>query len=143
MHNVLVYCVLATAVLAMTVASAQADGPQLAHMVYFKLKDSSEASRKKLVDACHKYLSKHDGEIYFSAGILAKDLKRDVNDTDWDVALIVVFKDKAAHDKYQSHTRHLDFIKTEKDNWAKVRVFDSYLGTGDKTATPSVGADKN
>src|SRR5215212_4651070 len=113
MHNALV-CLLALAVLGMAVTSAQADGPQLAHMVYFKLKDSSEAARKKLLDACHKYLTKHDGEVYFSAGVLAQDLKREVNDLDWDVALVIVFKDKAAHDKYQTHPRHEDFIKEGK-----------------------------
>jgi hypothetical protein len=139
MSHVLLCCLLALAVVGMTVSVAQADGPQLAHMVYFKLKDSSEGSRKKLVDACHKYLTKHDGEIYFSAGLLATDLKRDVNDLDWDVALIIIFKDKAAHDKYQAHPRHQDFIKAGKDNWAKVRVFDSYLAP--KTGA-AAGADE-
>jgi hypothetical protein len=142
-NNIVVCYLLVVAVLAMSVASAQADGPPLAHMVYFKLKDSSEASRKKLVDACQKYLSKHPGEMYFNVGVLAKDLKREVNDQEWDVALIVVFKDKAAHDKYQTDSRHLDFIKEEKGNWAKVRVFDAYLGAGEKaTASPAVGGEK-
>ena len=110
---------------------------------YFKLKDSSAAARQKLVDACHKYLSKHDGEVYFSVGILAKDLKREVNDQDWDVALIIVFKDKAAHDKYQTHPRHQDFIKEGKENWAKVRVFDSYLMSDQKAKTGvSEGSEK-
>ena len=143
MSHALLCCVLASAVLAMTVATAQADGP-LAHMVYFKLKDSSEASIKKLVDSCMKYLSKHEGEVYFNAGTLAKELKREVNDQDWDVALIVIFKDKAAHDKYQTAPRHLDFINEGKDNWAKVRVFDSYLANVPSSGiTPSSGKTLN
>jgi hypothetical protein len=101
--------------------------PQLAHMVYFKLKDSSDASKDKLVAACQEYLSEHEGTIYFSVGAIAKDLKRDVNDKDFDVALNLVFRDKAAHDKYSAHERHMKFIEKCKDGWDKVRVFDSYI----------------
>ena len=41
------------------------------------------------------------------------------------MALTIVFENKAAHDKYQDHKRHLEFIKENKDSWKKVRVFDS------------------
>ena len=102
-------------------------GDNVAHMVYFKLKDGSPKEVKALVDSCYKHLKGHDGEVYFSAGVLAPDLKREVNDRDFDVALHIVFKDIAAHDKYQVHPRHEEFIKEGKGNWAKVRVFDSYV----------------
>lgn len=97
------------------------------HMVYFKLKDDSAAAKQKLVDACKKYLSKHPGTVFFAAGVLAKDFNREVNDRDWDVALHLVFKNKAAHDKYQNAERHLKFIEENKDNWENVRVFDSVI----------------
>jgi hypothetical protein len=105
---------------------AAADGPQLAHMVYFKLKDTSPASRAKLAAACKLYLSGHEGAVYFATGTLS-DLNRPVNDRDFDVSLHIVFANRAAHDKYQDHPRHLKFIEENKDNWEKVRVFDSYL----------------
>jgi hypothetical protein len=97
----------------------------LSHDVYFALKDNSGPSRDKLVAACKKYLSKHPGEVFFASGTLADDLKRDVNDRNFDVALHIVFKDRASHDKYQEAPRHKQFIAENKDNWAKVRVFDS------------------
>jgi quinol monooxygenase YgiN len=100
-------------------------GPMIGHMVYFKLKDATADNKKKLVDACKKYLADHDGVVFFSAGVLCDSLKRDVNDRDWDVALHLVFTDKAAHDKYQDHPEHLKFIEENKALWAKVRVFDS------------------
>ena len=106
---------------------ARAAEPQLAHMVYFKLNDSSSQARQKLVADCHKYLSGHEGTVYFSVGTLVEELSRPVNDKDFDVALHVVFKNKAAHDAYQPHPRHLKFIEENKPSWAKVRVFDSYL----------------
>jgi hypothetical protein len=62
---------------------------------------------------------------YFSVGTLNSELKREVNDRDFDVALHLVFKNQAAHDRYQEHPRHLAFINEAKDLWSKVRVFDS------------------
>jgi hypothetical protein len=102
-----------------------AAGPMIGHMVYFKLKVSSPENRQKLVDACKKYLSDHEGTVFFSAGVIGESFKREVNDRDWDVALHLVFVDKAAHDKYAEHPEHLKFIDENKDTWAKVRVFDS------------------
>lgn len=99
----------------------------LAHMVYFKLKDTSKSASDKLVADCLKYLKPHEGIIYFSAGILARELKRDVNDHNFDVALHVVFKDLAAHDAYQESAPHNEFIAQNKENWEKVRVFDSHV----------------
>lgn len=113
--------------------TANAAEPQLSHAVFFKLKESTDANQKKLVEACHKYLDKHEGTVYFGVGVLAKDFKREVNDLDFDVSLIVVFRDKAAHDTYQTHARHLKFIEECQSLWSGVRVFDSYLPpTGDQ-----------
>jgi hypothetical protein len=99
----------------------------LSHDVYFALTDNSPKARQTLVDACKKYLTKHPGEVFFAVGTLADDFKRDVNDRDFDVALHIVFKDRAAHDKYQDAERHQQFIDEGKSNWKKVRVFDSYV----------------
>ncbi len=123
-------CLLATAI-AVTVplvarTNTTAD-PQLAHMVYFKLLDNSGANKAKLLAACKAFLSGHPGTVSFAAGTLANDLSREVNDRDFDVSLHLVFANKEAHDKYQQHPRHLKFIEENKENWAKVRVFDSYL----------------
>ena len=106
---------------------AEEGGSMIAHNVYFSLKDNSPEARKKLVDACKKYLTKHPGEVFFAAGTLAEDLKRPVNDRDFDVALHIVFQDQASHDKYQDDKRHKEFIEDNKDNWKKVRVFDSVV----------------
>lgn len=104
---------------------AKKRGTHVGHMVYFKLKDASPENRQKLVDACKQYLGGQEGVVYFAAGVRAEEFKRDVNDTDWDVALHLVFDGKASHDKYQEHADHKKFIEENKDNWAKVRVFDS------------------
>jgi len=101
--------------------------PMLGHMGYFALNDNSPAKVDALVAACDKYLSKHPGAVYYAAGTLAKEMKRDVNDRDWDVALHLVFQTKADHDRYADAPRHLQFIQENQANWKKVRVFDSLL----------------
>jgi Stress responsive A/B Barrel Domain len=107
--------------------AAQAAEPMIGHMVYFTLADNSPAKVQALVAACDKYLSKHPGEVYYAAGPRAKEFTRDVNDQDWDVALHLVFKTKADHDKYQDAARHKQFIDENRAGWKKVRVFDSLL----------------
>ncbi|NUQ65114.1 MAG: Dabb family protein [Pirellulales bacterium] len=99
----------------------------LSHDVYFSLTDNSPQAKETLVAACKKYLSGHPGTIWFAAGPLGEEFQRDVNDRDFDVALHLVFKNKAAHDQYATAERHLKFIEENKANWKKVRVFDSYV----------------
>ena len=107
--------------------AADSEGPMLSHDVYFALKDNSATAKKKLVEACKKYLSQHSGEVFFATGTLVEDLKREVNDRDFDVALHIVFQDRASHDKYQDAPRHKQFIEENQASWKKVRVFDSMV----------------
>lgn len=99
---------------------------KLVHNVFFTLKNGSPENIRKLTEACHKYLSGHEGVVYFAAGGLVEELQRPVNQRDFHVALCIVFNNKAAHDHYQTHPRHLQFIEENKDSWAQVRVFDSW-----------------
>ena len=102
----------------------------LAHDVYFTLTDNSEAARERLVEACRKYLTGHDGVLHFAAGTRVEGLDRPVNDLAFDVALHLTFKDKASHDLYQEAPRHKTFMAEERPNWKSVRVFDAWIETG-------------
>ena len=99
----------------------------LAHNVYFSLHEGTEEARARLVRSCQEYLSDHPGIVLFACGILAEDLRREVNDLDFDVALHVLFRDQAAHDNYQVSEQHQQFIAENKHTWKKVRVFDSLV----------------
>ena len=107
--------------------TARADDPAVGHMVFFELKDKSAESKQKLVDACYKYLKNHDGVLYFSAGPRAEGVKEKVSAADWDVALHIVFKDKASLAKYGPHPDHQKFIAENKENWKGVKVYDSEI----------------
>lgn len=102
---------------------------QVAHMVYFTLRDATSEASEAMVEACHKYLKDHPGVLYFSAGIRGPEFQRDVNDQEYHVALNVVFDNKDSHDKYQIAADHRQFIEENKSQWAQVRVFDSYVSS--------------
>ena len=99
----------------------------LGHMVYFTLKDRSPAAVENMLAACRKYLTGHPGMTFFAVGTLVADLKRPVNQLDFDVALQTVFESREAHDAYQVHPRHVQFIEENKANWERVRVFDANI----------------
>jgi hypothetical protein len=96
----------------------------LSHAVYFTLKDRSPAAAEALVASCRTHLTGHPGVAYFSVGTCAA-YDREVNDRDFDVALLIVFESHEAHDTYQVADRHHQFIAENATTWAKVRVFDA------------------
>jgi hypothetical protein len=116
--------------LAMTSGGRAAEPKRLAHDVYFTLNDNSDAAKARLVEACKKYLTGHEGTVSFGVGTLVGENARPVNDRDFDVGLHIRFRDKAAHDKYQEAPRHKQFIEEQSANWKRVRVFDSWLEAG-------------
>lgn len=99
---------------------------QLAHHVFFTLKDRSNESIEHLLAECKKYLDNHDGLVGFSVGRRDRELNRPVNH-DFDVSLHTIFADRTAHDAYQTAERHLQFIEQNKESWAEVKVCDSLL----------------
>ena len=118
---------IALAFAGMVVPTARGAEPQLAHAVYFKLKDSSPKGREKFVASCDKYLTGHRGAVSYTIGTVAEDVKEPVSDHDFDVALHVVFEDKAMLAEYLKSERHTKFVDENKAGFAKVRVFDSYV----------------
>lgn len=100
---------------------------KIGHMVYFTLHDNSAAAKQKLIDACNTYLTGHPGVVFCGAGTLTPDLAREVNDRGFDVALQMIFESRQAHDEYQVHPRHKQFIEENKPTWKQVRVFDADL----------------
>jgi hypothetical protein len=103
------------------------DEQSLSHAVYFTLKNTSAEAVKNLIDDCYKYLKDHQGVIYFSAGRRVPEHNRDVNVTDFQVGFQVVFTNKSCHDQYQVSEEHKVFLDRNKDKWAQVRIFDTYV----------------
>ena len=91
-------------------------GRLLAHNVFFSLHDRSEAARARLIRSCRTHLAPTPASSS-SPAASGRRARRDVNDLDFDVALHVVFADRAAHDAYQTTPAHLRFIAENKADW--------------------------
>ena len=96
----------------------------LIHSVYFWLKpELSPAQRaefKKGMDSLGEIPAVD--RVY--AGIPAGTPKRPLIDDSYTYALVLFFRDLAAHDAYQSHPIHLAFNKSYKEFWARVQIYD-------------------
>ncbi len=102
--------------------------PKLSHMVFFTLKDHTEKARETFIASCDKYLTNHEGAEFYSLGTQTDDVvEPGVGVKDFDIALHVIFASKEAEAAYLKHPRHLKFVDENKDGFAKVRVFDSYV----------------
>ncbi len=101
--------------------------PQLAHSVYFRLIDRSPEAKQLFVAACKRHLAGHAGTVFFAVGTLTEDIRWPISDTDFDVALHVVFESRAAHDAYQDSPRHEQFLDENAASWESIRVFDAYV----------------
>jgi Stress responsive A/B Barrel Domain len=94
------------------------------HTVYFWLKPGTpESARGQLVRDCREYLGKIPTVRHLWAGIPAMT-PREVVDNSYGVGLTVVLEDSAGHDVYQKHELHVQFIERNKQNWARVQVYD-------------------
>ena len=52
------------------------------------------------------------------------ETRRPVVDHSYDLALLLTFADKAAHDVYQDHPVHLEFVAGYKHLWTRVQIYD-------------------
>lgn len=105
--------------------NTKAKGKQLAHHVFFWLKNpDSITDREKLVEGV-KTLSKIETIRELHVGVIASTEKREVVDTTWHVSELMFFDDLAGQATYQTHPVHLDFIKNYGHLWAKVIVYDA------------------
>jgi hypothetical protein len=94
------------------------------HTVYFWLNEgTSEAAKQQLIDDCRGILRAVPTVRQLYAGAPAMT-PRDVVDNSYQVGLTVILDDDAAHDVYQKHPLHLDFIARNKAHWNRVKVFD-------------------
>lgn len=95
----------------------------IAHNVYFTLHDNSPVAVKAMIEDCHRYLADLPGIIFYAAGTPLED--DDSPDRGYDVALHVVFTDRAALDAYMTAPRHVELIEKYESNWKDIQAFDS------------------
>lgn len=94
------------------------------HNVFFWLKPGTPASvREAMIRDAHQELGRIPIVKHIFVGEPALT-PREVVDNTYDVALSVVFDDRAGHDIYQAHEIHKAFTQRYKPDWQRITVYD-------------------
>src|SRR6185369_15400493 len=98
--------------------------PEFVHCVFFTLKpEVTDDQIEEFVKDCY-FLKQIPSVRKLDAGRRDEGMTRDVNVTDYTLAVVVSFDDKAGHDLYNAHPVHQKLVEKHKDQWSSVRVFD-------------------
>lgn len=96
----------------------------ITHIVYFWLKqDLDDAQLEQFVAGAKNLLTIEDVAQGY-VGVPAKTEKRPIIDDSYSYALVTVFEDMDAHDRYQVHPVH-DAFRELAHMWTRVQIYDS------------------
>ena len=93
------------------------------HNVYFWLKNDTNQQASLSFEG---WLNALTNDPAVSSGYFGTpaDTDRDVVDNSYSYGLVLVFKNKAAHDQYQEGAVHAKFLEEHASKWGKVLVYD-------------------
>jgi hypothetical protein len=97
----------------------------LVHTVFFWLKKDLTAEQVAEFRAGVDTLKNIGSAEAVYVGTPAKTAERPVIDNSYDICLTVLLQDIPAHDAYQAHPIHQEFIANFKDSWDAVKVYDA------------------
>jgi hypothetical protein len=99
----------------------------LIHSVYFWFKSDADPAVVDAFEAGLQRLTSIPGiqQAYF--GQPEATPKRDVIDDTYAWALVEFFANLEAHDQYQEHPLHQDFLRDFATSWQKVQVYDVHV----------------
>ena len=108
-----------------TTRTAQTNKKQLAHHVFFWLKNpNSKEDLNRLLEGL-RTLEKIESVRKIHIGVPASTEKRDVVDSSYSASELIFFDDVAGQDAYQVHPVHKKFVDQCSHLWQKVVVYDS------------------
>lgn len=97
------------------------------HNVYFwVVEEGSEEAAENIHAGIRKNLNSIPGIIRLETGKPA-GTERAVVDNSYGVSLHILFENREAHDVYQKHSQHLQFIEECKAFWTRVQIYDSVV----------------
>ena len=96
----------------------------LIHSVYFWFKPDAAPNIVEAFEAGLRRLTSIPDiqQAYF--GMPELTAERDVVDNSYAWALVEIFADREAHDRYQEHPLHQDFLRQFAESWQRVQVYD-------------------
>ncbi len=96
------------------------------HTTYFELVDSTPELKEKYIKACVKYLSGYDGQTHFSIGYRNLNAVRDVNATNFQIVVHMVFAAESFFTSYSNDPKHELFITEVAGMCLDRIVYDSF-----------------
>jgi hypothetical protein len=94
------------------------------HIVIFWTDPARPEAPEELIAGANRYLRTIPGVLHFHVGHMVASPRPVVEQT-YQVGLNLIFPDKAAHDAYQTHPQHVEFVeKVFKPLCRKVVVYD-------------------
>lgn len=94
------------------------------HTVFFWLKHPENQADRDALRAGLESLKGINDIATAYIGVPA-ETRRPVIDHSYDFSLTFVFADKDAHDRYQVHPVHLEFVSECSHLWERVQVYDA------------------
>ena len=93
------------------------------HIVIFWTRTDDPAAADRLLAGAQEYLANIPGVLSFHVGKPVPS-PRAVVESSYQVALNLVFANKADQDAYQIHPSHLAFVEALSPLWQRVAVYD-------------------
>ena len=97
----------------------------LVHTVFFWLRKDLDGTQRANFRMGLESLKEIEHADSVFIGMPASVAERPVCDKSYDFCLTVILKDVLAHDAYQAHEKHQNFIAVHKEQWQKVKVYDA------------------
>ncbi len=95
------------------------------HQVFFWLKEPDNAEVRQAFEKGMKtFFQKCDCMRSHFTGVPAHT-PRDVVDNSYTYSIVVTFDSREAHDQYQAHPAHQEFLEKYASYWTKVQVYDA------------------
>ena len=96
----------------------------LIHSVYFWFKPDADPVVVAAFEAGLAQLTSIPDVVSAYFGRPEATASRPVVDASYAWALVEVFSDQAAHDRYQEHPIHQEFLRQFSNSWQRVQVYD-------------------
>lgn len=96
----------------------------LVHTVFFWLKPDLTPAQRADFRRGVETLGTIKSVAQFHVGVPAATERRPVIDHSFSVGITVICRDTAAEKAYQVDPIHLEFVRTCKDYWTRVQVYD-------------------
>jgi hypothetical protein len=102
----------------------------LVHCVYFWFKPDADPAVLAAFESGLRRLTTIPDVVTAYVGKPEATPKRAVVDDSYDWGLVATFADLAAHDRYQEHPIHAQFLSEFSASWLRVQVYDVRTSAG-------------